>query len=89
MVEAAEEDQIVDVCRPFVYPVDDVMGMDEYGPPAAREPASSVAVLQQPAKPPGHRPGAPSHAEGIVLVVDDTLDDRVAGEASGRLVGEQ
>jgi hypothetical protein len=67
MVEATQEQQIVEIGWSTVRPVRDVMTVDEAGVRAAREPTAPIAALERPANGWRDRAGLATHRERLAV----------------------
>src|SRR6266566_267185 len=83
MVPATEQDQVVEVGRPAVYPMHQVMSVAHRGRSlAARPPALTIASLQSPAQSARDQPlRAPDVDRHRLLAEQDPGDAAVAGHA--------
>src|SRR5215218_8418295 len=89
VVEAAEENEIVDARRPAMRPVPDVMGIDGAVVRAAGETAASVAATQCAAQRGRHRARLATDAQRPSGTLDQRDDGGVAGKPPRGLGSER
>ena len=89
MMIGAEQHEVVQLGRPAVFPVPDVVGVQTAGGPAAGHRAGAVAVLEGTAQPAADQPRRPPRADDLPVTFEPHLTGGITGQVSAIGLGEQ